>query len=155
HWLNGSAVATSSCPVSVTNGYVNQTMAYLETGMVSQATDGCGHATNMQYAATPYAGAYLTSTCNALSQCTTTTYNLNPGLVASVTAPNNQATHYTYDDIGGITTVGYPDQGQTSFYCPDCVSVGRKRLLRANPSVWTDQYFHFDGLGRRRRNETV
>src|SRR5262249_12612479 len=68
HWLSGTAVSTPSCPVSVTGGYLVQTMTYLETGMVSQTTDACKNATTMQYAATPYAGAYPTSVCNALSQ---------------------------------------------------------------------------------------
>src|SRR5262249_22707247 len=31
----------------------------------------------------------------------------------------------------------------------------KRQLMTTNPSVWTDEYFHFDGLGRSIRNETV
>jgi len=153
HWLNGSAVSTASCPVSVTNGYLTQTAAYLDSGMVSQSSDACGNATTLQYAVTPYAGAYLTSACNALNQCTTKQYNLNPGLISSVTDPNNQTTNYTYDNIGRLTNVTYPDQGQTNLYYPNPTTVEKKQLLSSATNTWTDQYFYFDGLGRANRNQ--
>lgn len=94
---------------------------------------------------TPYAGAYVTSVCNALSQCTTKTYNLNPGLLASVTDPNNKTTNYNYDDIGPVTNITNPDQGQSNFFYPDFVTVEKKQLLTANPGVWTDEYYSPDG----------
>src|SRR5262249_33585242 len=129
HWLNGSVVSTPSCPVSVTNGYLAQTMTYLETGMVSQSQDACKNATTMQYAATPYAGAYPTSVCNALSQCATKSYDLNTGQLAGVTDPNNRTTANTYDDIGRLANISYPDQGQSKFFYPDFVTVEKKQLL--------------------------
>lgn len=158
HWLNGSTVSTANCPVSVTNGYLMESKTYLDTGMVSQSTDPCHHATTFQYSSL-YAGAYLTSTCDALNHCTTVDYNQNPGSVTGITDPNGQVTgkktSYIYDDLGRLTTANYPDSGQTNFFYPDAATVEIKKLQDAVAGTWTDRYAYFDGLLRPKQTRLV
>src|SRR6266403_100768 len=72
HWLN----ATNSFLAAHTNWY--------DTGEVYQQIDPLGHATTHSYDPA-YKGAYSTSTCNALSQCVSGTYDFTTGLLASFT----------------------------------------------------------------------
>src|SRR5262249_55244280 len=129
------------------NGYLTETRSYLDTGMPSQATDSCGHPSTFQYDATPYSGAYLTKSCDALNHCTTMSYNLNPGLPADVTDPNGRTTGHSYDSIGRLTTMSYPDGGQAIFTYPDANTVTRQRLITTGNYEGL-QTAKFDGLGR-------
>jgi RHS repeat-associated protein len=112
-WLNGNATATSSCPVSVSNGYLVSNNAYYDTGMLQKKTDPCSQPTTYQYSSS-YFGALPTSITNALGQTTTITYDLNTAHVASTQDPNSQNTTYTYDVMGRPVLITYPDGGYTS-----------------------------------------
>jgi RHS repeat-associated protein len=157
-WLSGSTVATPTCPVTVTNGFLTTTKVYLDTGLVSQSKDACGQKTTLQYSSL-YAGTYLTSSCDALNHCTTMDYNLNTGSVASITDANGQITGkktaYTYDAIGRINGVTYPDGGQANAFYPNATTVEVKKLQDATAGVWIDSYSYFDGLQRPKQTRLV
>lgn len=155
NWENGNVVATSTCSVSGVNFFLTQTKTYLDTGMVSQSRDACGHTTTNQYAATPFAGAYLTQRCDPLNHCATLDYDLNTGLLASTTDPNNQKTSYTYDSFARLTDISYPDGGHTHGNYPDPVTVEIKRLENASANTWTDSYSYFDGFLRLKQTKDL
>ncbi|HEX3156032.1 MAG TPA: hypothetical protein VHV32_15495, partial [Candidatus Angelobacter sp.] len=148
-WLNGSTVSTPNCPV--TSGPLTTTKTFLDTGMVSQTKDACLQPTNFQFSSL-YAGAYLTSSCDALNHCTTMNYDFNTGAITGSTDPNGQITgtktSYTYDGIGRLTNVTYPDGGQTKAFYPDATTVEVKKLQDSAGGVWIDHYSYFDGLLR-------
>jgi YD repeat-containing protein len=72
-WESGTATATASCNVSVSNGYLVSKNVFYDTGEIQQSTDPCGNNTTLQYSST-YFGAYLTKSTNALNQSTTYAY---------------------------------------------------------------------------------
>jgi len=117
HWLaNGSAVATSTCNVSVASGgYLVTNNAYFDTGEIQKSTDPCLNATTYLYSSTYY-GAYPTTITNALGQITTFGYDFDTGLVTSTIDPNLQSTTKSYDIMGRLTGIAYPDGGSTA-YC--------------------------------------
>jgi YD repeat-containing protein len=158
NWLNSSTVSTANCPVAVTNGSLTTTKTYLDTGMVSQVKDACLQQTNFQFSAL-YAGALQTSSCDALNHCTTMDYDFNTGSITGSTDPNGQVsgkkTSYTYDSIGRLTNIAYPDGGQTNAYYPDANTVEVKKLQDYAANVWIDQYAYFDGLLRPKQTRLI
>jgi RHS repeat-associated protein len=157
-WLSGSTVSTTSCPVSVSNGSLTATNTYLDTGLVSQSNDACGHQTSLQYSAL-YAGAYPTQSCNALNQCTTMDYDLNTGLITGLTDPNGQITGkkttYAYDNIGRLIGITYPDGGQANAFYSNATTVEVKKLQDSTANVWIDSYTYLDGLRRPKQTRLV
>lgn len=162
-WLNGNAVATTDCPISVSNGYVVSYNSYFDTGTLYQATDQCGssvgaihHTTTYSYSST-YAGAYPTTVTNALIQSTYHTYDSNTGLLASTTDPNSQITNFSYDmQTWRSTLIGFPDGGQVTFCYSDTASEGcssgapYKVIItkKSNTSPNVVETGTVDGLGR-------
>jgi RHS repeat-associated protein len=158
-WLsNGSAVSQSPCSVSVASGgYLVTNRIFYDTGEVQQITDPCLYLTSYQYSSTNF-GAYPTTVTNALSQSATYGYDFNTGLVTSTTDPNLQPTTKTYDVMGRLTQVNYPDGGQTT-YCytdlggatcsqasaPPYAVVTTKKITSSLNETSTNI---FDGLGR-------
>jgi RHS repeat-associated protein len=149
--LSGSTVSTPNCPVAVSNGNLTTTKTYLDTGMVSQVKDACLQQTNLQFSSL-YAGAYLTSSCDALNHCNTMDYDFNTGSITGSTDSNGQVTGnkttYTYDGIGRLTNVVYPDGGQTNAYYPNSTTIEVKKLQDSGANIWIDSYSYFDGLLR-------
>lgn len=146
-WLSGSAVSTPNCAVAVTNGSLTSTKTYLDTGLVFQSTDACGQQSNFQFSSF-YVGAYPTSSCDPLNHCTTMDYDFNTGATTGVTDPNAKKITYAYDSIGRVTTINYPDGGQTNAFYPDATTVEVKKLQDSTTNVWIDSYSYFDGLLR-------
>jgi RHS repeat-associated protein len=133
-WLNYSTGATGNCPISVSNGYLNNYFVFNDTGTVSHTVDACGtsasdsnHITNFSYSptsacSTSFAGAYPTVVTNALGQTTSYCYDFNTGLKISETDPNNQTTSYLYNYMNRTSQISYPDGGLTTFCYTDMTS---------------------------------
>ena len=157
HWLNGTAFPTPQCPVSVTNSLLTLTRNYLDTGLISRAIDACGHNSTFQYSPTPSlgAGAYLSTSCNHLGQCSNFTYDFNSGATTSAADPNSATTSQTYDNVGRLKSITYPDQGESDFYYPDAVTVEKKVVINRSQNLWADGFFYFDGLGRTTQTRLV
>jgi RHS repeat-associated protein len=147
-WLSGTAVSTPNCPVAVSNGFITQTNGYLDSGLISQTNDPCNHPLTFQYAAAAASGAgvYPTQVCDALNHCTSVQYDYNSGLSTSTTDPNGQATNRFYDNLGRITKIVSPDQGESDFNYPDAVTVEKKVIIQAG-SPPADGLFRFNGFG--------
>jgi YD repeat-containing protein len=157
-WLsNGSAVSQSPCNVSVPNGgYLVTNNVYFDTGEIQKSTDPCLYSTTYQYSST-YDGAYPTTVANPLSQNTSYGYDFNTGAVTSITDANLQPTTKSYDIMGRLTQVSYPDGGSTS-YCytdlggPTCSQSGPPYEIVKTTAITSSQNekstFVFDGLSR-------
>jgi RHS repeat-associated protein len=147
-WESGSTVATTSCSLVVSNGNLTTNNIFYDTGTLNQTTDPCGHNSTFLYSST-FAGAYPTTTTNALSQSTVKTYDFNTGLLTSSKDPNNLTTSYTYDNMLRVSQVNYPDGGQInvnhqeSTY-PFTVSLTKK--ITSSQNLVT--MYVFDGFGR-------
>ena len=135
--------------MSITNSLVTLTRNYLDTGLISRAIDACGHNSTFQYSPTPSlgAGAYLSTSCNHLGQCSNFTYDFNSGATTSAADPNSATTSQTYDNVGRLKSITYPDQGESDFYYPDAVTVEKKVVINRSQNLWADGFFYFDGLG--------
>lgn len=156
-WLNGSAIATTNCGVSVTNGNLINYYTYNNSGTVYNSTDPCGssagdskHTTSYAYSST-YEGAYLTTVTNPIGQSTTYTYDSGTGLVASVKDPNSQTTSYTYDNMWRIHTVTFPDNGLDTITHQESTypfSATLTKAITTSPALNYVLTNVFDGVGR-------
>jgi RHS repeat-associated protein len=157
-WLNGSTTATTNCNVSVSNGYLVSNKVYYDTGEVQQSKDPCVYPTTYQYSSTYY-GAFLTTATNALNQNTTYAYDLNTGVVTSITDPNSQTTNKNYDILSRLISVSFPDGGSTTLCYTDmgggtCSQSGAPyqvvvtKAITSSPVLNETSTIVFDGLGR-------
>jgi len=155
--LNASAVATPSCPATVSSGgYLVTNLTYFDTGTINVSQEPCTQTSTYAYSATD-AGAYLTATTNPLGQTTSLTYDFNTGLLTSTTDPNSKTTNFTYDNMWRLSQANYPDGGQTTNCYTDtggatCSKaaapfklITTKKITAASNLVTTSV---FDGLGR-------
>ena len=135
---------------------LNKTINWLDTGVMANQTDALGNPTTYSYSPI-YAGAYPTTTCNALNQCTNATYDPSFGLKTSFTDANNQVTNYNYDIMGRVKNITYPAQivngvaisGSTTISysdTPGSIAVQYTKKQDANTSITTTSLF--DGLAR-------
>jgi RHS repeat-associated protein len=94
-------------------------------------------------------------TCNALNQCTNTTWDIGLGLRIYVTDPNGAQTFYSYDPLGRITKVIESDKATTQyqyFLVQDAAGHTTGQRIRSvvtdgtTDGLWVDSYL--DGLGR-------
>jgi len=113
--------------LNTTGGTVVIQTTWFDTGQPFQEFDELNHAKTHSYDSY-YAGAYLTQTCNALSQCVSATYDFNTGLTTSFTNANatqqasgnspGDSAHtasYSYDSLLRLTEVLFPpDPGNGS-----------------------------------------
>jgi YD repeat-containing protein len=120
-WLNASTTSTTNCSAVTT--YLTTNRVFYDTGMVSTSTDPCGYVTTHLYSST-YAGAYTTTLTNPLGQNTTFSYDVNTGLLASTFDANLQPTSNTYDNMGRLAQVSYPDGGQANYCYTDAGGTG-------------------------------
>ena len=131
HWTGGSSTFN-------TYQYV------YDTGMVQQVIDGNGHQAATYSYSPIMAGAFPTTVCNALTQCTNYGYDYNTGQVTSIKDANNQAILYTYDIMLRPTQINYPDGGETSIFYRSPILIEEEKEI--NTSAWTDSWSQFDGL---------
>lgn len=101
--------------------------------------------------------AYASSITNALNQVTSVTYDSCTGTPASSTDSNSQTTSNSYDLMGRINQVSYPDGGSTSYCYTDvggtaCTQTGPPYQVVAKkaitPSLNEVSTIIYDGLGR-------
>jgi RHS repeat-associated protein len=135
------------------------TNQYDDAGNVLSSVDPLGNKSGFSYtdmwantACVPSGGnaaAYLTTTKNALGQPTSHSYNSCTGLLATTKDPNLQTTSFTYDGIGRVTVISYPDGGQTSNSYNDTqippTETTKKKINSTQNYAITNV---FDGLGR-------
>jgi RHS repeat-associated protein len=133
---------------------VTTTKHVYDTGMIHTSSDPLNNPpTTYSYSATYY-GAYPTSVCNPLNQCTTYGYDFGTGLMTSMTDLNNQTTTYpNYDTMLRLLQVNFPDRGETKFTYANPTTVEVQRILSG--STWTDSFVYYDGLGRESRRMSV
>lgn len=160
-WLIGSTVATSSCNISVSNGYLVSYAVYNDTGTVDHTVNSCGsspsdtsHKTSYAYSSV-YVGAYPTTITNPLGQQTADVYDFNTGLLISTTDPNLQPTSYTYDNLWRLSSITYPPgNGSDTITRQESSFPFSATLTKAISS--SQSYIEtniFDGLGRLWHNE--
>jgi YD repeat-containing protein len=113
--------------LNTTGSYLMTTNQYDDAGEVLSTIDRLTYETMYSYtdalswansacAPSGEAGAYLSKMTNALGQITSYTYDSCTGLRATVTDPNKATTTTTYELLGRVTNITYPDTGSTS-YC--------------------------------------
>jgi hypothetical protein len=146
--------------------WLTTTSQYDDAGNVIATLDPLSNKTTFDYtdswsnaacAPTGEAKAYLTTITNALNQITTKKYNSCTGTLASTTDPNLHATSTTYDLMGRVTLVSYPDGGSTSSCYTDvggatCNQSGSPYELVTTKAIASSlnetQTIVYDGLGR-------
>lgn len=105
-WISGSTYATTN--------YV-----WNANGTLWKQLDPNGTCTTMYTYSSTYDYAYPTSIASCPSLTTTYTYDYNTGQVTQVKDANQQPTNYSYDQMGRLLSVGYPDGGTTSYTYSD------------------------------------
>jgi YD repeat-containing protein len=158
----------SSCNPKGGTPVISHTNWY-DTGEVFQQLDPLGNATTHSYDPA-YLGAYSTSTCNALNQCVSGTYDFTTGLLTSFTNANatqqasgntqGDAAHtivYGYDLMSRLTSATFPPdpanggaQAKTKLQYPVPITlpftVTKTRSI--TPTLTDSVSSIYDGLGR-------
>ncbi len=153
-----SWLSQNPCTAGATGSSLTAYSDFFDTGTAYSTTDAGGHTTSFAYD-TAYAGAYVTSTTNALSHVIHGAYDFNTGLLTSFTDANSQTSTYSYDNMLRFTSAVFPNtdgagnHGQVNFTYPDIFTVHRSQ--RQSASVWKDDYVYFDGLGRLKQTKLV
>jgi RHS repeat-associated protein len=128
-----------------------------DTGMIHTSTDPKNNPPATYTYSGTYYGAFPTSVCNPLNQCTIYGYDFNTGLMTSLKDPNNQTTSFQYDNMLRPTQANYPDTGQATiaYNYSGNVFVGDTvtKLATPDPSIVTTQIF--DGLGRSKQTKAT
>jgi len=129
--------------------YLTSTATYDMTGQVKTATDWKANLTTFIYTGCCY-NAYPTTIRNALNHNTVYGYNLNAGLVTSITDPNSKTTSVTYDNLLRPLTSSFPDNGQTSvaYNLSSNVYVGSTATQKMTASTDLVSTENTDSLGR-------
>ena len=129
-----------------------------DAGNVLRVEDHGGHQTQLSYAdswestTAPLCSpsgqtkAYLTQVTNALGYFTSASYNSCTGTMHSFSDLNSQTTTWTYDLLGRMTDILYPDQGEIQLSYPNPNTVNRRQ--KQDASTWITNSFALDGRGR-------
>jgi RHS repeat-associated protein len=145
--------------VNTSGNFVSESYTYFNTGMLQQHLDANNHPITYAYDAA-FAGAYVTQATNALGHSMQMGYDFNSGLLTGVRGPNDiqagrSGTTYAYSDpLRRLTSVNYPDGGQTSFdYHADALpfTVTKTVLASPDPSIVSDT--RYDGMGHAHQTE--
>src|SRR6185437_15845493 len=151
HWL------------SSTGSFVSSHTKWLDTGEPHEKLDPLGHATDITYDSA-YVGAYVTQTCSpqtgTVTHCVNGTYELNTGVLTSLTDENSQTSNYGYDYMFHLSSAQAPAdpangnaRATTSFSYSDITAPGSfsVSITRTRPvtNASTDSATNtFDGLAR-------
>jgi hypothetical protein len=166
--------------LSTGNTWVTSHTNWYDTGEVYQAIDALGHTTTHTYDPA-YIGAYATQTCspatNAVAHCVSGTYDINSGLLTSLSNENAttpasgntpgdtaHTSNYSYDSMFRITSAQAPPdpanggaQPQTSFNfsAPNAFPLNVQRTTSITASLTDSATSFFDGLGRGYQSQHV
>jgi RHS repeat-associated protein len=119
----GSSTLTGSLTsvqrwLNTTGTFLTTHYVYNSNGTPSQMTDPLGNQTKYFYSST-YNGAYLTQvqepSTNGVAHNVSYAYDFNMGFNTSKSDYNGQTTRYSYDGLGHLYQIAYPDGGQTTF----------------------------------------
>ena len=160
---SANVTSTVGCPGTVGSGSVTSYKIYFDTGTTNKATDSCGssagdssHSTVFAYSSA-YVGAYATTISNPLNQSLNMTYDLNSGLLTSLTDANGQSSSKIYDNMWRIVKDTYPGNAQSTYCYTDaggatCALSGPPYSVVESDAITTTQNkvstSVYDGLGR-------
>ena len=146
---------------SVTRGGTNATSAttsYTRNsfGDVTLLTDPANNKTNYCYdgssscpnSSTTDLYGVPTAKADALSNLSLYSYSLSTGLLLSVTDPNTQVTHYSYDALGRVKQISYPDGGQTNHTYVDTAPQSVTTTTKITSAINKTTEALLDGIGR-------
>jgi RHS repeat-associated protein len=128
--------------------YLNSSASYDSAGSLQTQTDFNSNATNYTYSST-YFDAYPNTISKPAGLSTTIAYDLNTGLVASVTDANNQTTGFTYDRMFRPLIRNYPNGGQDSFSYTDVNPFSVQLTTKITSALNAIGTTTLDTLGRR------
>lgn len=126
----------------------------------TSVVDGLGNTTTYSYsdswsdascAPASQSYAYLTKITNAKGYSTSYKYNSCTGNIASIIDTNNQETLYSYDSLGRITKVSYPDGGWNQSIYTDSPPLS----LETKNAIGMDSVSIYDGLSRVVQTQTL
>ncbi|HZM76517.1 MAG TPA: RHS repeat-associated core domain-containing protein [Candidatus Limnocylindrales bacterium] len=134
---------------SSNGAYITASSAYDSFGNATSTTDARGSTSTTTYDPTYH--LFATRVCNALTQCTDTTWDFVLGLPLTVTDPNNAVTATTYDALGRVRTTTDPAGKVTTTEYLNMGNPAQQKVRQALPDattdgLWTETFY--DGLGR-------
>jgi YD repeat-containing protein len=158
----GASMTRRGNPTVISQGNSQTTLYYNILGEVVKTVDGRGYATYFDYTdswndascISTHVFAYPTTVTNALGQQAKTTYNSCDGSASSVQDQNDinagrAATVYTYDNMQRVTSVSYPDGGNTGTnYGGTAIPEVITTTTTATPSPSQVSSATLDGMGR-------
>jgi YD repeat-containing protein len=145
--------------LNTTGGTISTSTQWFDTGEVYKSIDPLLHTTTFSYDSA-FAGAYVTQTCNALSQCSYMGYDLNTGMPTSSTDVNGTAagdpghtTTYTYDSMLRPLCTNTPDGRQTCLGYPSATTASK--TFKITPTLNDSSSVIVDSLGRLSQTQHV
>jgi RHS repeat-associated protein len=145
--------------LNTTNSTITSSTAWFDTGKVYQSADPLGHTTTFTYDPA-FAGAYVTQTCNPLSQCSYANYDFNTGSLISSTDINGSAagdpsytSTYTYDSMLRPLCTNVPDGGQSCVSYPSATTTTRTTKISSALNELSSVIL--DSLGRPSQTQHV
>ena len=133
------------------NNFIETSNVYDSWGSITSTTDPLSHTINFEYD-DDFNYAYLTRThasVGGVTHQTTYDYNFATGDIISQTDGEGNTTYYTYDILGRITELEYPDTKTKRAVYDD---VNNIVTTYDEKNHYAKQYF--DGLGRKIKAET-
>ncbi len=131
--------------LNTTGGFLTTAMTYLSGGEVYKVTDPMLNVTTYGYGQN---GSAVSEVTNSVYS-TSTTNNGIAGVMSTSTDANGQVTKYAYDLMNRLTTINYPDGGETTvtFFGP--LSTSTQQTMNSSQSNIFNELI--DGYGRKSR----
>lgn len=145
-----SSPATPCSSASPSKTAITTTNHIYDTGRIHTSTDPLNHSPKTYTYSGTYYGAYPTTVCNSLSQCTNSGYDFNTGLLTSLQDPNSQTTTFSWDNMLRATQANYADGGQKTFtpiYSSGYFTSGTL-TQKVTSSLTNARTTSYDGLGK-------
>lgn len=163
HHLNATGprgnLTSDSKWLNTTNTLVTNNTKWYDTGELYQVIDPLGHSATFSYDVA-FAGAYITSSCNALSQCSFADFDFNSGRLTSSTDANGSGlgdpahtTTYTFDTMLRPLCTTAADGGQSCLSYPNVVTTSK--TIKVTPTLNNISSTILDGFGRNIQKQQV